>query len=609
MGSKPGVMYLFGTIFKKYKWNFVFVVLLISMTGFIIFDFVVYYSIRNYLFRQTFDEMRMKTELSVVILEQKNLLPLTSNNEALWSWVFQLKSIVNSRVSIIDSAGNVLCDSDVRRELVSAMDNHLHRPEVQEAITAGWGQSYRISDTVNRRLFYTAFPIHFEKEKVGFLRLAYYARHFEESMEIVFNSIIIATVIGLLVLFFGAFYLGTIVTRPILRIVGTAQRIADGDLNRSFSVVRKDEIGALNRILNQLTTRLKQQINLISDERSKLKNILTNLNVGIIAIDQHERILNANTALFHILKIEPDDVHQKKMSALLSWDPILAAVRSSLQNNCTNSGEFYYYDSSGKRFLNYFSSPFSISEDELTRGVLVQLTDITELKHLEAIRRNFVASASHELKTPLTSIIGYAETLLEGALKSPEACQRFIKRIYEQSRRLEFLVSDMLKLSKLEHDIPLKLRKIKLVPFLNRIVDTFREKAALKKIDISFNYVDRNIGIKADRELFVTVFENLIDNAIKYTPENGTVQVQLLPVNNQRVRIEVKDTGIGIDAKYHERIFQRFYRVDKARSREVGGTGLGLAIVKHIIERHGSKIYLDSVPAKGSVFYFDMDMI
>ncbi|MBL7094823.1 PAS domain S-box protein [candidate division KSB1 bacterium] len=593
-------------MFTNYKWNFVFVVLLVSLIGFIIFDIILIYSIRTYLFRQTFDEMHIKTDLTLELLEEKQLFPLSSKRNELHEFVSQIKTIVYSRVTIIDANGRVLSDSDVENNRIPFLDNHINRPEVKGAQQTGWGQSYRLSDTVNRKLFYTAFQIEHEGEKVGFLRLAYYAFHFENSMNRIFVFILLANFIGLIILFIAAMYLGTLVTFPILRIVRIAQKISSGNFERSFPTNRKDEIGILSQILNQLTDRLKNQIELLSYERSKLENILTNLNSGIVAIDANKKILHVNPEFCSILRETKEEIINKRIDEILEWEAILNPIGCTLKNERPETGEFIYYIETGKVFLSYIVSPFFISKDEKI-GALIQIQDISELKYLEAIRRSFVASASHELKTPLTAIVGYAETLFEGAVQEPEARKHFLNRILAQARRLEYLVSDLLKLSQLEHDIPLEVDEIELIPFLQKIIDEFADKANQKKIYVSLEPFNQQIMVKADEELMRTVFENLIDNALKYTPTDGQVKIKVNPSDKESIKIEVLDTGIGIDPKYHDRIFQRFYRVDKARSRELGGTGLGLAIVKHIIERHSSVIFVRSEPGKGSCFCFDLE--
>ena len=593
-------------MFNNYKWNFVFVVLLVSLIGFIIFDIIVVYSIRSHLFRQTFDEMHTKTNLTLELLEEKQLFPLSSKTKELDEFISRIKTIANSRVTIIDSSGRVLSDSDVESSKVVYLDNHKNRPEVLEASQSGWGQSYRFSDTVNRKLFYTAFKIQYKGKNIGYLRLAHYAFYFEDSMKKILVFILVANFFGLVILFFSAAYVGSYVTYPILRIVKIAQEISGGDLDRSFPINRKDEIGVLSQILNQLTDRLKNQIGLLSSERSKLENILTNLNVGIIAIDGNRIILHANPQFCSILRKREEEILNKRIDKVLDWESVLNKIGSTLRNECQETGEFVYFFDSAKVFINYIISPYIISKEKEI-GALIQIQDVSELKYLEAIRKSFVASASHELKTPLTGIVGYTETLLGGSVQEPEARKRFLNRILAQARRLEYLVSDLLQLSQLEHEFPLEVNKINLKVFLRKIIDEFSDKANQKKISLTVDLFDEQLIVKADEELLHTVFENLVDNALKYTQEHGFVIIKALQSEKRRIKIEVQDSGIGIEKKYHGRIFQRFYRVDKARSRELGGTGLGLAIVKHIIERHGSRIFVKSEPGQGSCFYFDLE--
>lgn len=592
-------------MFKRYRWNFVYVVILVSVIGFLIFDIILFYSIKDYLFRQTMDEMKMKTNLAVRLLDQKNLLPVAGNSVALSHLTIELKQIVTSRVTIIDSSGTVLTDSDVEKDKVPAMDNHINRPEVQDALTIGWGQIYRRSDTVQRNLFYTAFPIYRDGKVLGFLRLAYYAHGFEQSMKQILILIVTANVIGLIILVLASLYLGAVVTYPILRIVKTAQKISDGDLESTFPARRTDEVGTLAVILNQLTERLKNQIRQISAERSKLQDILMNLDIGILVINHDRQILNANPEISNILELGEEKIINENILTILDSETFLKAIDKTLNTGSKESGEFICVRNEKKIFLSYALNPFYISEGNMN-GALIQIHNITELKTLEAIRKDFVANASHELKTPLTSIIGYSETLIDGAAENPTARIKFLRKISEQAQRLEFLVADLLHLSQVESDEPFELSASPLIPMIKEIIADFEEKALQKNIEIALQAPEA-IMVKMDAEGMRVVFNNLLDNAVKYTPEGGKVKVQIQDQPNKRVKIEVSDSGIGIDQKYHDRIFQRFYRVDKARSRSLGGTGLGLSIVKHIIEKHGSRIYVISELGKGCCFCFKLE--
>jgi len=592
-------------MFRKFRWNVVFVVLLISVIGFIILDIIIYFNVRNYLFDQTFSEMRMKTDLAVNMVERDNLLALLESDSVRSSFASHLREIIDSRVTIIDDEGIVLYDTDVVPDSIRFMDNHIARPEVQEAIDNGWGQSYRRSATVNRGFFYTAFAIREGRENLGFIRLAYYAQLFDESMDKIKAYIVAANVVGLIALFFVAYSLGSLVTMPILRIVAVARRISEGDFGKSFPVERKDEVGKLAVILNQLTDRLQIQIRQISAERSKLQNILMNLDLGIIAVDDDRDILHINSETYRILKKEPLKTEKKSINELLNKMPIMKSLENTLTGNSKEIGEMTFYENEAKFFLSYIITPLYIAERQKS-GALIQIQDTTALKQLEAIRKTFVANASHELKTPLTAIVGYTETLLDGTVVSKEDTMKFIRRINGQAQRLEFLVADLLKLSQLEHDLPLEYQNVDLVRLTRQVIGDLKDQSGSKKIEIKIETADQKAIVKADEELLRTVFSNLVDNAIKYTSEKGKIEVKLSDSSRNRLKVEVSDDGIGVDPKYQERIFQRFYRVDKGRSRALGGTGLGLAIVKHILDRHGSTISVRSRAGSGSCFCFEL---
>jgi two-component system phosphate regulon sensor histidine kinase PhoR len=592
-------------MFKKYQWNLVLLVLGVSVLGFIIFDLIFYHTIKSYLYEQTLTEMRMKTQLAVKLLNQNNLPPLTMDNAELYDLTYQIRTIVNSRVTIMDSIGQVLSDSDVAPDRVHLMDNHLNRPEVKKALVEGWGQSYRKSDTVRRKIFYTAFPMKHRDKNIGILRLAYYDQNFEDSMGNIIPMIIGANLLVLVILFFASLYLGHVVTAPILQIVRTAKGISAGDLEKSFPLGRSDEIGKLSLILNQLTEQLKSQITQISNERSKLQDILQNMNMGIIVLDHQKNILHANPETLRILALGQVMVEQKNILEILRNETLLTAVTNILSDGTKESGEFEYDVSDKKIFLNYEITPFLISEEKLN-GALIQLKDITELKKLEAIRRDFVANASHELKTPLTAIIGYTETLLEGTSIAPASRTMFLRKILEQAQRLDFLISDLLKLSEIEREQPPDLKSCNMVFIIRDVIKDFKEQAQQKNVELVVES-PHDVKVLINEESMRSALNNLIDNAIKYTTENGKISVRVSESENNRVKVEVIDNGIGIDPKYHERIFQRFYRIDKARSRALGGTGLGLAIVRHIVERHGSKIHVNSELGKGSCFWFELE--
>ncbi|MCI0513417.1 ATP-binding protein [candidate division KSB1 bacterium] len=591
-------------MFKKYTWNFIFTVLIVAVLGFVVLDIVLYQTIRNFLFDQMWLELKMKTQLAARWLNSEKAAVTTRDSKQLHEFALQLRQMVRSRITIIAPDGTVLTDSDIAPEQIATLENHRLRKEIQAAWQHDFGQSYRYSASIKQNLFYTAVLLRDGPNSIGFLRLAYYASDFEKSLKQIRFSIMIANLIGLAVLVVLTLLFGRLVTVPILHLVHAAEKISVGNYERRFTIRTPDEIGKLARILNRVTDQLKTQLVEISTERTRLENILMNLDVGIIVVDHQFKMRHVNPEVVRILQLTATPAPESIFFEIFRSENLITAIRKTLDHGQKEQGEEVCLRDQKKIFLNYSVLPFSFSATE-TRGALIQLRDITEIKILEAIRRDFVANASHELKTPLTAIVGYTETLLDGAVEIPDARLKFIRRIREQAQRLEILVTDLLKLSELEREHPLEFKIHPIVPLVREVLDEFKEPAREKQIHLVFE-TEINPNFKIDPEAMRTVFNNLIDNAVKYTSENGKVTVRIFPTESAHIRFEVIDTGIGIDPKYHERIFQRFYRVDKARSRALGGTGLGLAIVKHIIEQHGSKIHLRSELGAGSCFWFEL---
>lgn len=589
-------------MFKKYKWNFVSIVFLIALIGFFIFDLVFYRNIKNYFFEESFNELRVKTQLAVKLLEYEKFNPFAANQNEIVAMSKELRHVVGARVTFIDLMGKVIADSDVLPEQIQFMENHITRPEVQQAATFGWGQSYRGSATVKNKLFYSAFLLNEKNTSLGYLRFSYYAQKFEQSMNKIKMLIFGANLLGVGIFFLIALFSGTIMTRPITHMIKTAKELNEGKFEPLFLMNRKDEFGYISILLNDVMKKICSQMKEISSEHLRMDQIMQNLDVGVIVVSQHGEILYTNPAVFRILSLEHDQINQQNIMELVRCEELTKSINLSLERGIKTMGEIISIPATKKKHIKYFISPF-LSDKQKTTGILIQLTDITEMKKLEAVRRDFVSNASHELKTPLTAIIGYADTLLEGAAEKPEARIKFLRKISEQGQRLEFLVSDLLKLAELEREKPLFLKSSSLVPLVRDVVEEFSKQIRDKKLELKIIGPD-NIAVKIDEEGMRTVFNNLIDNAIKYTPEKGRIEIAITPQKDSTVLISVSDTGPGIDPKFRKRIFQRFCRIDDDRSRVMGGTGLGLAIVKHIIEKHGSKIFAENNQAGGSRFYF-----
>lgn len=344
--------------------------------------------------------------------------------------------------------------------------------------------------------------------------------------------------------------------------------------------------------------KLKEKSSSLVQERDKLTAILSSMTEGVLAVDKEGKILLVNQAASNTFGLG-NKVMGRPIWEVLQNEQINPLVKETLRSGESQISELTNLSPSEKVFRLHIT-PIRDSQGEL--GVAIILHDITDLKKLEKMRVEFVANVSHELKTPLASIKGFVETLQEGALNEPENAMKFLSIIERHTNRLTDLINDLLSLSKIESgETPLELKRIKLLPFINKTVATFDDRIRKKRHSLTVNVQDGSLEIAADKALLDQALSNLLDNAIKYTPPGGKITVSATDTG-RHIELAVSDNGIGIPEQDLPRIFERFYRVDKARSREMGGTGLGLAIVKHIVLAHGGTVFAKSKSGQGSTF-------
>jgi two-component system phosphate regulon sensor histidine kinase PhoR len=354
----------------------------------------------------------------------------------------------------------------------------------------------------------------------------------------------------------------------------------------------------------------RNQIEEISKEKDYLQTILKGMVEGVLVVDGRGRILMVNDALRRLLSLSKD-VSDKMPLEIIRNAELEGAIRKAIQDGENIALELDLNKSGEKTIevnvVSILPSGRRMDEDgEGIRGAIAVFHDITRMKQLEKIRQDFVANVSHELRTPLTTIKGYAETLLEGGLKEDQAFQ-FVQVIKRHTDRLAKIVEDLLMLSRIEtKEFQLKMEATPLQDFVNDIIDFVKEPAERKKISLSRNEIPSSLAVLADRSHLEQILINLLDNAIKYTPEGGRVIVSAVEKDSKDIQFSVEDNGIGIPKEDLSRIFERFYRVDKGRSKELGGTGLGLSIVKHLIQAHGGRVWVESQMGKGSTFYFTL---
>jgi len=424
------------------------------------------------------------------------------------------------------------------------------------------------------------------------------------------KSFLLSSLLSFLIVLPLAYLILKFMTQPIQAVTDLANRVASGRLDQGVPAESDDELGRLSKAINEMSLQLQNKIEEISTEKDYLQTLLRGIMEGVLVVDARGRILMVNNALRQLLSLPPH-VEDRTPLEIIRNAELERTLRQVLQDGENTTLELTLPSSEGKTFeVNVVSispSPAGmLKEDEGRRGVIAVFHDITRLKELEKIRRDFVANVSHELRTPLTTIKGYAETLLEGALKE-EVASQFVQVIKRHSDRLEKIVEDLLILSKIESkEFQLKMESLSVSDLIGDVLDFIKEPLNKKKISVSVGELPLTLLVNGDRQYLEQVLINILDNAIKYGHERGRMIISATERDQREVEISVKDDGIGIPKEDLLRVFERFYRVDKGRSHDLGGTGLGLSIVKHIVQAHGGRIWVESQLGEGSTFYFTL---
>ena len=513
----------------------------------------------------------------------------------------QLKGLVanygkqlGARITIVDSQGQVLADS---REEAETMDNHLHRPEIQEAIQEGSGKALRYSNTLDMDMRYIALPIKHSPKEKGIIRIAMSLDKLNQMYSGLWKVLFQAGIAALVVSILLSIKFAAQITEPIKEMTNLAERIANGFLDQKLVVKTRDEIGQLGKVFNHMVTRFRNKMEQISSEKSKVEAVIASIGDGIIAVDEDNKIIMLNRAAEEIFKVKEEEVLGKSTIQITRNYKLVELIKEALAEAETLTEEIELLLPE-ERIFRLRLAP--IKQEEEIAGVVVSLRDITEIRKLQVMRTEFVSNVSHELKTPLTSIKGYVETLLGSDLDS-ETTDSFLEVIEDEAERLERLIEDTLSLSKIESEGVLEKEEVAVEDLITDIRPILEPKAEKKKIDLNFQLEAELPTLMGDWDQLPRALINLIDNGIKYTPEGGQVGVRSY-LEEEKIIIEVEDDGIGIPEQDLPRIFERFYRVDKARSRELGGTGLGLSIVKHVVDQHNGQISVESEVEQGTKF-------
>lgn len=540
-------------------------------------------------------DIRTNLEHQAYILQQtfafQNELPLLQ----LQQQVATIGDSIDARITLIDDTGLVLADSEFNPQ---QMDNHSQRPEIQQARNKGIGQARRFSTTLNTTMQYVAVPSISATNHLGYIRTALSTQSIAEEINYLRRVIIIATSLTAIIALFVGYWLAMSFAQPLRQMTLIANNYAQGRFQMRIPSHRRDEIGDLARSLNQMADISAQRFNSLTSERDQLETILKSMNEGVITVDSQGVIQHINVAALRMLRSNADKSLGKSLEEIED-----SLVLHAAWTKCTDTqvGVQQQIQLRGYAFARHYRLHVSLLKESREGGAILVLQDITEIQRIDRMRADFVANASHELKTPITAIRGFAETLLEDSNVEPKLLRRFMRKIHSQSIRLSDLVSDLLALSRLESNDQAYDTKVDITAITKKVCTNLQAVAQSQNINLKLHMDKQSLELFGDDKALAQLVTNLVDNAIKYTPEEGKVDVHLSQEDNQ-IRFTVKDTGIGIAAVDRERIFERFYRVDKARSREVGSTGLGLAIVKHIVQSHQGRIQVDSEIDKGTCF-------
>jgi two-component system phosphate regulon sensor histidine kinase PhoR len=527
------------------------------------------------------------------------LLQTGTTPETLDELVRRWAAPLGARVTIIGADGVVLGESHEDR---TQMDNHLSRPEVQQALNAGQGSSMRYSATLGYEMMYAAVPIRAEEGPVlGVMRVALPLGEIEANVGRLRGNILLAGVATALAAALLAVFIAGHTTQPVRQLTAVAERMAAGDLDARLFPSSRDEAGQLTRAFNHMADRIREQVTSLAEERGRLAAVLDHMADGVLITDGAGQVRLVNAAAARLLDTSEERALGQSFAQVAPYHPLI-----ELWKACRDRGGEQVETVEVSRhglFLQAIITPF---EEADAVGYLVILQDLTHIRRLETVRRDFISNISHELRTPLAGLKALVDTLRGGAIKDPPAAKRFLKRMDAEVDALTQMVEELLELSRIESgQAPLRLISTAVAELVFPPVDRLRPQAERAGLELTVLLPPELPPVLADADRARLVLTNLVHNAVKFTPPGGRITVAARSAGDEMV-LSVQDTGVGIIAEDLPRIFERFYKADRARSG--GGTGLGLAIAKHIVQGHGGRIWAESVEGQGSTFYFSLPM-
>jgi two-component system phosphate regulon sensor histidine kinase PhoR len=514
----------------------------------------------------------------------------------------------HARVTFIAPDGQVLGDSEVPRDRLSSLENHRDRPEVAAALAGRPGSSMRWSATVHNRLMYAAMPLEMSGLGLGVARLAVPLSDVDAAVRQLRGFLLVATLIALLMAVVASTVAAQLLSRELRRMTDVARRMSAGELEVRTRVARgHDEVAELGRALDHLAGSLSGTLGELRSERDLLGRVLESMREGMLVLDGGGRVLLVNPALRAMLQLGPG-VEGKAPLEVVRNVELQRILQFARETQASSSGEIEVAGGAmSPRRLLVHASPLPAAAGGEPPGLLAVFVDVTEIRRLETLRKDFVANVSHELRTPVTAVRSAVETLRLTLDRDPSSSARFVDMIERNAERLGELIEDLLDLSRIEsRDYRPELEAITVRAVAEQVVSLLHDRAEQKGLRLSIAVDENCPPVLADRRALEQVITNLVDNAVKYCSPGASVTIRARDGSGDDLRIQVEDTGPGIERRHQARVFERFYRVDSGRSRDMGGTGLGLSIVKHLVEVMDGTVGVDSTPGKGSTFWFEL---
>lgn len=567
-----------------------FVLLIVFLT--LIFSVIMTQSINNLMLLQLEERFISEAKIVKLLFSESKSGQLEFNYQDFAKTIHQN---ISTRITIISEDGTVLADTS---ESPLNMNNHLNRAEVIEALKINdVAVSTRFSNTVNADFLYVAVPVEIDGD-IYIIRVSKQLVEIEKLNKSIIAVSILMIVSAAAITLVVSVYVSKRITRPIDALTKVANQIADGDFGKKIYIKANDQIGELATAFNKMSKNLDASLSELKQRNSELEAILNSMINGIIAVDQNKNIILINKFCFEILELPSDFVAENEsMYIIIRNEEIARMVENSMIDGCSLIKELSYVHLD--KILRIYVNPIFSPNKEIL-GSIVVIQDVTQIRKLEQMRSEFVSNVSHELKTPLTSIKGFVDTLKNGAINNKDTALRFLDIIDIESDRLYRLINDILLLSEIESmDRETEQNVVDLKSVVEEVYDVLEQKALDKGLQLNARY-ESEVVLLANRDRIKQMMINLVDNAIKYT-EKGEVSIAVAR-NGNWISIKVTDTGVGFSEVHKERLFERFYRVDKGRSRNQGGTGLGLSIVKHIVMLYKGKISVESIPGEGTTF-------